>query len=121
MRSASISTILCIFLVDPFGVPSAYLTVFRFLCIISLVKVGKDIKFLEGVESTFTAHLFSHQPQETAKTMAPSRGGLSLFFFDPWSYLLYWGIFLFLADFEGLFVSGEFFLRAIKIGRYLLL
>ncbi len=42
------------------------------MCRISLVEVGKDIKFLEGVESTFMAHLVSYQPQETAKTMAPS-------------------------------------------------
>ena len=81
---------------DPFGVPSAYLTTFRFLCIISLVKVGKDIKFLEGVESTFTAHLVSHQPQETAKTMAPSRGGSVAVLLRPLELFITWGKFFFL-------------------------
>ena len=68
----SISKSLYIFSINPFGVPTAYLTRYHFMCIIALLRLIRDFKYLEGVESTITAHLFSYQPQETTKTMTPS-------------------------------------------------
>ena len=58
----SISKSLYIFSMNPFGVPTAYLTRYHFMCIIALLRLIRDFKYLEGVVSTHKAHLFSYQP-----------------------------------------------------------